>query len=119
MQESKKWKYFECQRCGKCCEETGLPYDPVKIHEIAKYLNISVEDVIQRYYGRLNEDGKTWDAEENKRTPCPFLKTTENKKVCSIYPARPDECACYPIDTDFGMCGVACPAGKIVLKNQG
>ena len=47
MRLDKRWNLFKCQRCGKCCIEIGLPYDPERVFEIAKFLNLSVEEVIK------------------------------------------------------------------------
>jgi Fe-S-cluster containining protein len=97
------WELFECKRCGRCCIEIGLPWDPERISEIAQFLNLTYEHVIERYYGRIvkDEDGRIREEEEDliskifgeedncipqkevgrkylefedrKRTPCPFL----------------------------------------------
>jgi Fe-S-cluster containining protein len=86
------WELFSCHRCGKCCSELGLPYDPFKIHDIANFLGISVEDVISTYYGKPAGDGKHWIPDDAKRKPCPFLTTDGSRKSCRIYPVRPEGC---------------------------
>ncbi len=110
------WKNFKCTRCGICCEETGLPWDPHRSHKIAEFLNISISQLIEKYYGRITSDGTHWESEEEKRTPCPFLKSEGVQKSCLIYPVRPEPCELYPFETDFGRCGVDCPAAKKVLE---
>lgn len=107
------WKYFNCQHCGQCCELIGLPYDGFNIHKMAEYLNISVHEVIEKYYGAITDDGKHWESQDHKRTPCPFLVKKNNKKLCSIYKVRPGGCIYYPLETDFGPGTVDCPAYKI------
>ncbi len=109
------WKYFACQRCGKCCCQIGLPYDPQSCFNMADFLNISVKQVIEKYYGTLSLDGLGWDSDDSKRTPCPFLKTIDGHFSCEIYSIRPDGCKLYPIDTDFGRNGIDCPAWKIAF----
>lgn len=79
------WKHFECQQCGKCCREIGLPYDPNSILEMADFLNYSIEQVIEKYYGKVSRDGFHWESEDSKRTPCPFLKHANAKYFCEIY----------------------------------
>lgn len=115
------WKYFRCEGCGKCCEETGLPWDPQRSHKIAKFLGILVSQLIEKYYGKIISNGKHWKSEEEKRTPCPFLKSEGIKKSCLVYLVRPEACELYPFETDFGRCGVDCPAAKKVfdkLENE-
>jgi Fe-S-cluster containining protein len=114
MRKAKRWGYFKCQQCGKCCAGIGLPYDPESIYKIAEYLNLSIDQVIEKYYGRIVEAGKSWESDDNKRTPCPFLKTNGELKFCSIYEVRPSGCKSYPLDTDFGRNGVDCKAAEIV-----
>ena len=47
----------------KCCIEIGLPYDPESIFKIAKFLDIEVGQAIEKYYGRIVEDGKAWESD--------------------------------------------------------
>jgi len=114
MQKDRRWKYFKCQRCGKCCTEIGLPYDPESIFKIAEFFELEVDQVIEKYYGKIVEYGKTWESEDAKRTPCQFLRSDVDLKSCAIYSVRPSGCRLYPIDTDFGRQGVDCTAAKIV-----
>ncbi|OGP54375.1 MAG: hypothetical protein A2Y65_09265 [Deltaproteobacteria bacterium RBG_13_52_11] len=115
MRQDRRWEIFECHRCGKCCVEIGLPYDPDIIFEIAQFLDLTVDQVIERYYGRVTEDREFWVSEDHKRTPCPFLKSDgDGKKTCAIYQVRPMSCRLYPFDTDSGRQGVDCPGAKIV-----
>lgn len=110
-----RWEIFNCRRCGKCCAEIGLPWDPNRISEIAEFLGVSVDQAIERYYGTLVDDGQCWDSDDNKRTPCPFLESSPERKRCSIYAVRPEGCRIYPLETDAGRQGVDCsgslPAG--------
>ncbi len=114
MYRDERWELFECKRCGRCCTQIGLPYDPWRIFEIAKFLNLEVAQVIEKYYGRLVKNGKEWESEDFKRTPCPFLKTSGDMRECAIYGVRPIGCELYPFGTDGGRCGVECPAADIV-----
>jgi Fe-S-cluster containining protein len=115
MQQEKRWELFKCHRCGKCCLEIGLPYDPEKIFEIAQFFDLTVEQVIEKYYGRIKQGSKFWISEDHKRTPCPFLKLDGDKGTnCIIYEVRPKGCRLYPFNTDFGRGGVDCPGAEIV-----
>jgi Fe-S-cluster containining protein len=114
MRQDRRWHLFKCQRCGKCCTEIGLPYDPKSIFEIATFLNLAVDQVIGKYYGRVVEDGKYWESEDHKRTPCPFLTLAGDRKCCAIYSVRPLGCRLYPFETDLGRAGVDCAGASIV-----
>lgn len=114
MRQDRRWVLFECQRCGKCCTEIGLPYDPDSIFEIAKFFNLTVAQVIEKYYGRIVEERKKWEPEDHKRTPCPFLAADGDIKSCSIYSVRPLGCRLYPFETDGGRAGVDCAAAEKV-----
>jgi len=119
MSQQGLWRPFECQRCGRCCREIGLPCDPGRVFEIAKHLDISVREVIIRYYGHACADGNTWESDNDKRTPCPFLRDDGHTTTCTVYPVRPDGCRAYPLETDFGRQGVDCPAATMVHKRAG
>lgn len=108
-----RWSLFKCQRCGQCCAKLGLPWDPLKSEEIAKFLKMNFEDFFTRYYGKIimKKGKKYFQLDPNRTTYCPFLG---KNKSCQIYPVRPSSCEAYPIETDFGRCGVDCPAMKIV-----
>ncbi|MBN1516310.1 YkgJ family cysteine cluster protein [Candidatus Sumerlaeota bacterium] len=114
MRQDRRWEHFECQQCGKCCIEIGLPYDPKSIFEIAKFLGLGVNQVIEQYYGHITEDGKDWESEDHKRTPCPFLNVDDDRKSCTIYSVRPEGCKLYPFNTDGGRQNVDCPGARIV-----
>lgn len=116
MRQDRRWELFECQRCGKCCVEIGLPYDPESIYKIAEFLHLDVGHVIAKYYGRITEVGKPWVPEDHKRTPCPFLNGDGDRKSCKIYPVRPLGCQLYPFETDFGRQDVDCPGARIVYE---
>jgi len=119
MRHSGLWEFFECQRCGRCCTEIGLPYDGARLHDIAQNRGLSVEQLIEQYYGWIIKRGRPeagfepYKGEDDRRTPCPFLKDEGDKKTCVIYRDRPDGCRTYPFGTDFGRQGVDCPGARI------
>ena len=110
------WNYFHCQQCGACCTKIGLPYDAESCFQIAAFLKIPVEKIIETYYGNMTPDGLYWESVDSKRTPCPFLKNTNGKFFCDIYCVRPEGCRLYPIDTDGGRGGIDCPAWAIAYS---
>ena len=110
------WKYFKCQQCGKCCRELGLPYDPKSCFNMADFLKISVKEVIEKYYGEWSEDGSEWKPNDHKRTPCPFLESSDDIYFCEIYSVRPKGCKLYPMETDGGRQGVDCPVWEIAIE---
>lgn len=113
MHRDKRWELFECQRCGRCCAGIGLPYDPNKILDITQYLDITIDQAIEKYYGQWTQDRKGWISEDLKRKPCPFLMLDGEEKICEIYPVRPLGCRLYPFETDGGRQGVYCPGSEI------
>jgi Fe-S-cluster containining protein len=116
MKANRMWNYFQCQQCGTCCEKIGLPYDEVSFFQIADFLKMPVEKIIENYYGNFSPDGSYWEYVDSKRTPCPFLKHTGGKCFCEIYSVRPEGCRLYPIDTDSGREGIDCPAWAIAYS---
>lgn len=119
MNSHAQWKDFRCLRCGKCCTDIGLPFDSQRIGEIARFLGLSVDEVIEKYYGRFTEDLKSWISQAGKRTPCPFLTTIDdNKTACDIYPVRPGACRQFPFDSVFGPHLVDCPAAKLASEKK-
>ena len=113
---SKAKKYFQCQRCGKCCEKLGLPYEPSKFQEIADFLNISVKDLVENYYGEYTGNGGEIELDDDKRIPCPFLtKEVNGNTACRIYSVRPIDCISFPVKplrNDF----MECPSIKFIVN---
>ncbi len=110
--KDRRWELFECQRCGICCMDIELPYDPKSIFEIAEFLGLTLEQTIERHYGRITEDGQSLEFEERKRKPCPFLTTDrDGKKSCRIHSVKPDGCRLYPFDSTGGL---DCPVARTV-----
>ncbi|MFO7966911.1 MAG: YkgJ family cysteine cluster protein [Archaeoglobaceae archaeon] len=93
---------FVCQNCGRCCSQIGFPIGEAILPKIGNHLNITPEDVEERYL-------KTGD-EDNGRVlaPCPFLKYN----MCSIYPVRPEGCKFFPLALDFKDYGIGCEGLK-------
>jgi len=98
---------FVCRKCGKCCREVSVDPNYFNPFEIADYLNLSVQDVVQTYFGKityLNSEKVEWKQIKPMK-PCVFLEGGK----CKIYPIRPDPCISFPVSTDFGNSGIGCP----------
>lgn len=113
MKDDPRWEFFKCEQCGRCCTERGLPYDRESAIRIAEFLDISMSEVIEQYYGKVVQHGEPWLLQDAKGKPCPFLKKDGGKYSCKIYHIRPDGCKMYPFGTDAGCQGVDCPASRI------
>jgi Fe-S-cluster containining protein len=92
-----------------------LPYDPESVLRISAYLNISEKQVIEKYYGELSANASGWESDDRKRIPCPFLKSTCAGYSCEIYPARPEGCRIYPMESVGGR---FCPRWEIAVSKS-
>ena len=89
--------HFECIECGNCCSGPDEGYIWIKKPEIellAKHLNVPVEKLREKYLKRMGLH--TTIVEKPKSKDCIFLKSVEGKKICSIYPVRPNQCRTWP-----------------------
>ena len=84
---------IDCLNCANCCKTISPRFKAPDIVRIAKYLGMKQGELIEQYL-RLDEDGDY----VVKKSPCPFLGSDN---YCSIYEARPRDCANYPY-TDSG-----------------
>jgi len=86
-----------CSNCeGRCCTgESGYIYvTKAEIFEIAKLLNLSVNDFGVKY---LFKNGYKYSIKENKYKDsyeCVFYDRETNG--CQIYEARPSQCITFP-----------------------
>jgi hypothetical protein len=62
VEQDREWELFKCHRCGKCCIQIGLQHDPRRICEIAGFLDLAVDQVIEKYCGQMRQDGKEWES---------------------------------------------------------
>jgi len=89
---------FKCRGCGKCCKEReDIILNPRDIFRIAKYLNLSHEQLIVKFCDRyIGSDSRMPIIRLKPRgvnRVCPFL---EGKK-CRVHFVKPAVCALYPI----------------------
>jgi uncharacterized protein len=101
---------FACTQCGNCC--SGPPgfvwISGEEIGRLAEYLGISRRETTERYCRKMF--GR-WSLKESKNPrhgghDCVFLKdgpaeqvdgkVAHGRRVCSIYPVRPQQCRTWP-----------------------
>jgi len=84
------WAGIDCTECANCCKQVRPTFNEEEVDRLARRLEISREQFIERYLVR-SEPGhdNPWIA---RSAPCPFLK--ENR--CSVYEDRPGDCSGYP-----------------------
>jgi Fe-S-cluster containining protein len=87
---------FNCQRCGRCCKEIGIPWAELDPHLVSDYLNMDFHEFLDSHGYMVNEYSGEIEHGEPGVTPCPFLKWDMEKAVCKIYPVRPWICEGYP-----------------------
>lgn len=99
--ENKRWYigglHFECLECGHCCsgpDEGYIWITKPEIELVAKHLKMPVDTVCQTYLKRIGLH--TTIAEQPKSKDCVFLKSVDGKKICSVYPVRPNQCRTWP-----------------------
>lgn len=103
---------FECKKCGRCCCKMPCGLIPEDLGIIANYLNISVDELIDKYmvvdyHSAEEEDGGIlyYIAPRRKdddcfkiaeygwafsKVPCIFLENKENgDRICSIHLVKP------------------------------
>jgi uncharacterized protein len=84
------WAGIDCTECANCCKQVRPTLSEEEVDRLARRLEISREQFIERYVVRSEPgDDNPWIA---RSAPCPFLK--ENR--CSVYEDRPADCSGYP-----------------------
>jgi Fe-S-cluster containining protein len=107
--------WYQCQRCANCCRWPGfVRLSDGDIAAIARFLNMSEWDFIQRYT-RLRPDRRGLALTERESGACVFLEG----KDCAIQAVKPEQCKGFPNAWNFpgwrDVCeaiAVALPAGK-------
>jgi hypothetical protein len=81
---------FACRRCGGCCTgEPGIVYaDREEISQIAKYLDIPRETLVERFTKPFQDGFIIREVEDGR---CIFYENG-----CVIYPVRPLQCKTFP-----------------------
>ena len=104
--------FWQCSRCGNCCRWPGeVVVNEAEIEKIATFLEMPVAEFTERYTKlRLNRTGLTLIERENGE--CIFLN---QKGLCSINPAKPDQCAGFPNTWNFDGWQEVCEAKPTLL----
>ncbi|MCG3177881.1 MAG: hypothetical protein BIFFINMI_00203 [Phycisphaerae bacterium] len=87
---------FKCTGCGNCC--TGGPgvvwVDKEEIRRIAEFIHMHPDDL---WGPILRREGSRVTIVERPNFDCVFLKRTDDgRRVCGIYPIRPQQCRTWP-----------------------
>ena len=92
-----------CASCGGACciGESGYIWvDREEIESISKYLDLSVEDFSFKYLKRVkNRYSLKEYFKEELGYACIFFDP--NKRLCTIYEARPKQCRTFPFWEQF------------------
>jgi uncharacterized protein len=97
--DKEKWYaaglHFECSQCGNCC--SGVPgyvwVTPDEISEMAKFLNLTVDQFSKKYLRRVGTDISLIELPDYD---CVFLQRTGQTIGCKIYSVRPQQCRTWP-----------------------
>jgi len=93
-----KFDETKCETCGgKCCiGESGYIWiTPQEILKLSKNLNISQQELIDKYLIKYNYRYSIKEKIISKDNfACIFFDT--NKMQCSVYDARPNQCRTFP-----------------------
>jgi len=76
---------IDCLKCGNCCKTLKPVFLETDIVRIATHLNISKEELIEKYLEQ-DEEGN-W---QPNTLPCPFFSTEDY--TCMVYSVRPIDC---------------------------
>ena len=112
---------FKCRKCGKCCKhQNTILFTARDIFNIAKKLDLSTEDVINRYaetyIGSASRIPVVHMVPRGPSEVCSFL--TDGR--CSIHECKPVVCALYPlgrviVNAESVMKGLT-PDGELTVK---
>lgn len=97
---------INCLECAACCKNYSPRFKVPDIKRIARFLKMKESAFIEKYLILDNEG----DFVVRSR-PCPFLGSDN---LCSIYDARPSDCARFPYTNEDVL--IKRPA--ITLKNS-
>lgn len=85
---------FQCARCGECCRVPGQVHlTEADIARLAAQLGLGESDFIQQHT-ELARDRRDLALKAKPDGTCIFLEGA----ACIVYPARPQQCAGYPVE---------------------
>jgi Fe-S-cluster containining protein len=88
---------FGCTECGACCRREGFVWvSAPEIERLARHLDLPVAEFRSRYTMEVAIEGLAEPGVSLIRGPeaCIFLDVATNR--CTVYEARPAQCAAYP-----------------------
>lgn len=89
--------HFACSECGNCCSGPGEGYiwtTRQEIEFIAEYLKMPIGQLKRKYFKRVMT--RVSIIEDSATKDCIFLEKKDGKKICRIYPVRPNQCRTWP-----------------------
>jgi uncharacterized protein len=89
--EKEVWKEVECLSCANCCKTMTPTFTPADMKRISAHFGQTVDEFKEKWLRKEKKKDGDW---MNKKEPCQFLDTKDNK--CSIYEIRPADCAGFP-----------------------
>ncbi|MBS1947682.1 MAG: YkgJ family cysteine cluster protein [Bacteroidetes bacterium] len=90
------WKETNCLDCANCCKTMSPTYTKKDIARIAAFLGMNEKSFKEKWL--YKDRAGDW---LNKQQPCQFLDLKTN--MCTIYKARPADCAGFPHHTKKKM----------------
>lgn len=84
------WKEIDCLSCANCCKKMTPTFTVKDIRRAADFLHITPKAFKENWL-TYDKKSKDW---VNVQQPCQFLDLSNN--MCTIYEARPDDCAGFP-----------------------
>jgi len=81
--------FFQCKRCGQCCQTTPAQIGWAEVKQIARAIKMHPKRFRKKF---CFYRGKGLFL----KSPCPFLKFNGQQANCSIYEIRPKPCRRFP-----------------------
>ena len=88
---------LNCPLCEKCCEYRGdIKITPINVLEISKFLNISIEEFIEKYTEEVKgEEPERVIKGVGDKNYCIF--NDRNNYKCKIHIVKPMQCVIFPL----------------------
>lgn len=89
--------HFDCSQCSNCCSGPGEGFiwaTKQEIKFIADFLKMPEDKFRKKYTKRKGL--RTTLIELPATRDCIFLQKVNKKKICVIYPVRPNQCRTWP-----------------------
>ncbi len=97
-----------CRMCGECCR-LDIPVSILDVHNLAKGLAVSPEEIFDKYIGKELTPEGTFYLAKDEGGDCLLLADDSR---CKIYASRPLVCWFYYCSDEYGLGEVSDPEGK-------